>query len=269
MLDYLRAVGVPCRISEEQGEQVVWLQSAADQSALVQALAAQQSGDLPPVRPFSAPSQLAARWRELKQLPVTLSLLLLGLAGGLLVTLNPSLTWVHWFTFTDFRLAGNSIYFSGLSNTLAQAEYWRLLTPMFLHFGLFHLLFNSLWVWEMGRRIEALRSGRLLLLLTLITSLAANGLQYAMSGPSLFGGLSGVLYGYLGYIWIWQRYWPARGFGLNGGIIGFMLVWLVLCLTGVVDQFIDGSVANGAHLGGLLAGIALAAVQMLLEKIKG
>ena len=36
--------------------------------------------------------------------------------------------------------------------------------------------------------------------------------------------------------------------------IGFMLFWLVLCMTGVVDYFIAGSVANAAHLGGLIAG---------------
>jgi GlpG protein len=33
-----------------------------------------------------------------------------------------------------------------------------------------------------------------------------------------------------------------------------MLFWLVLCMTGAVDYFISGSVANAAHIGGLIAG---------------
>jgi GlpG protein len=264
LVTFLRQQKVPCWVSEEQGMQVVWLQSEADYGQFQEALLALQASELQ----VAHPAEIVPRQAKLplKRYSVTLSLLLLGLFGAILVALDTRLSWVHWLTFTEVAIRGNALYFSDLATVLALGQWWRLVSPMILHFGLFHVLFNSLWVWEMGRRIETKRSGRLLLLLSLFTSITANVLQYLMSGPALFGGMSGVLYGYVGYILVWQRLWPARGFGLGAGIIGFMLLWLVLCFTGVVDGFIDGQVANGAHLGGLIGGVLFAALEMLKHK---
>lgn len=264
LVTYLRQKNVPCWVSEEGGQQVVWLQSEAHRPLLAEALTALQAGALPTEAAPAAEG--STRSWPLKHSPVTLGLLILGLAGALLVYVDSNLQWVRWLTFTDLALRGQTVYVFDLSTALSQGQWWRLLSPMVLHFGLFHILFNSLWIWELGRRIEFRRSGLVLILLSLFTSLAANLLQYFMSGPSLFGGMSGVLYGYVGYIWVWQRLWPAHGFSLPGGIIAFMLVWLVLCFSGIVDSFIDGQVANGAHLGGLIGGVVFGLFEMLKRR---
>jgi GlpG protein len=73
-------------------------------------------------------------------------------------------------------------------------------------------------------------------------------------GPSLFGGLSGVLYGLLGHCWIFQLLAPNPAYRLPRGVLVMMLVWLVLCLSGLVSMIGFGEIANAAHVGGLLIG---------------
>lgn len=80
-------------------------------------------------------------------------------------------------------------------------QVWRLFTPMFLHFGIFHIVFNLLWTLEFGRVIELRQGWPAFILITLAISISANLSQYFVSGP-LFGGMSGVIYGLFGYIWI-------------------------------------------------------------------
>ncbi|BFM11434.1 rhomboid family intramembrane serine protease [Simiduia litorea] len=267
VLRTLQLADIPCWVSEDAGEQVVWLASEAHCDILAQALQAQSEGTLavPINHSPIASGRRKFNWRATW---VTLSALVLSVAGALLVYLDVNLNWVHWLTFTNVLVRGNSLYFTDLNFVLEQQQYWRLVTPIFLHFGLFHILFNGLWLWEMGRRIETRRGAGKFIAITLLTGIASNVLQYIMSGPAFFGGMSGVLYGYLGYIWMWQKYHPSEGFGLHSGVIGFMLLWLVVCFTGVVDGFIDGQVANGAHLGGLLCGICLGLLGVITRKLE-
>jgi len=196
---------------------------------------------------------------QFRRTPVLMLCLILSLFGAMIPEWYFGL--VHWLTFQDFQLVSSTeIQFSSLEDTLNNREYWRLITPIFIHFGIFHIAFNGLWLWEFGRRIEALTGSGHFLMLVIVTGTASNFSQYFWGGPSLFGGMSGVLYGLLGYIWIRNKVAPNPGFNLPRGIIGFMLAWLVICMTGVVDLLFRGSIANAAHASGLVAGMFLGAV---------
>jgi len=133
------------------------------------------------------------------------------------------------------------------------SQVWRLFTPALLHFSVLHIVFNLLWWWYLGGQIENKISTSKLFVLFILASSLPNLLQYFMTGPA-FGGLSGVVYGLLGYFWILGKYNPQAGLSLPPAYIGFMLVWLV---AGFFD-LLGVPVANGAHLGGLLVGCALA-----------
>lgn len=195
-----------------------------------------------------------ALWRY----PVTLGAILLGVLGALLVHYDVQLVWVRWLTFQPIQLMGQQLGLASVNAGLEQGEYWRLVTPIFLHFGLFHILFNAMWIWEFGRRIELGLGSLPLIGMIFATGIASNFAQYIWGGPSLFGGLSGVLYGLMGFLWIYNRFRPHPAFELQPGIIGFMLVWVVLGMTGAVDFFMDGSIANAAHVGGLISGMLIA-----------
>jgi GlpG protein len=192
---------------------------------------------------------------QLKKMPVVATLILLSVFGALLVEWAFPL--VHWFTFQDFTIVGESIRFNVATEAMSNGEYWRLLTPIFLHFGLFHVAFNSLWVWELGRRIEPLGGSLHTGIVVLLIGFSSNLGQYLWGGPSLFGGMSGVVYGLLGYVWIRNKVSPRPVLAIPPGLLGFMLFWLVLCMSGVIGFFMSGSIANAAHVVGLLTGIIL------------
>jgi GlpG protein len=171
------------------------------------------------------------------------------------------------FTFLEFKVVGNELYFANLEYTISSHQYWRLLTPMFLHFGWLHIVFNLLWVWEIGKRIEKHSGTSVFLLVVLASSLGANFMQYWLAGVGLFGGMSGVVFGLLGYALCWHLYMRSPYFGLPKGIYIFMLGYLVLGFTGAIDLLGLGSLANGAHLGGLLAGLGIGGVTVFIQFI--
>lgn len=137
--------------------------------------------------------------------------------------------------------------------TLAEVrkgEVWRLVTPIFLHSNLLHLIFNLMWLWDLGRAMEGRFSSRYLLAFVMITAILSNLLQFFWAGP-FFGGMSGVNYALFGFLWIRGKYGKDVEWQLNPSIVTPMLIWYFVCLTGLL-----GPVANAAHTGGLLAGMA-------------
>ena len=142
---------------------------------------------------------------------------------------------------------------------IQQGQLWRLVTPMFLHFSIFHIVFNMLWTWELGRIIEWQQGSWLLAALIFGISIASNLAQYLVSGP-LFGGMSGVIYGLFGYIWIQSLTNPRFRIRLNPVIIKLMLGWFVLCWSGLLERFFGLAVANTAHSAGLASGVVMALI---------
>lgn len=198
--------------------------------------------------------------------PMVLTCILLSCLGALLVSYK--FDWVHWFSFQNFLDVRAERIFFPLDKSLQKGEYWRLVSPMFLHFGLFHVVFNSLWLWELGRRVEKHGGSIQFLAIVLITGFVSNYAQYRFGGPGLFGGMSGVVYGLLGYIWIYNRVSPHILFKLTPGLIPLLVGFLLVCLTGIIDLLIPGQVANAAHVGGLLSGMLLGLVMGSLERRK-
>ena len=98
------------------------------------------------------------------------------------------------------------------------------------------------------------------ILLVIFSAILSNCLQYFWTETSLFGGLSGVIYGLIGFCMIVEFDSQYDRYKLPPALYLFMIVWLLLGFAGILDLFGFGSVANFAHLGGLISGILFAMI---------
>ena len=179
----------------------------------------------------------------------TLSLVLLSVIVTLATSFGQNLPLVQKLSIAEsFTMAGQSGYFANLAE-VRSGQVWRLFTPLFMHFGIIHLFFNLMWLLDLGNLTERIRGSSFLILFVLVVGGASNVAQYYVSGPG-FGGMSGVVYGLLGYVWMHSKFNPWSDFVLHRTTVQMMMVWLVLGFTGLI-----GNIANICHLGGLIGGV--------------
>lgn len=176
--------------------------------------------------------------------PVTVALIVASVAVALLSNLGSSVSTLFPLFIAEPGSAGFQSILSG--------QVWRLLTPIFIHFGVMHVLFNMMWLWDLGGFIERRKGWPFFVGFILAVGIASNVAQYVIEGSPFFGGMSGVVYGLLGYVWMNGRRNPQSGFGLHKQTAVMMFGWYVLCWTGLL-----GPIANWAHTAGLVIGIAV------------
>lgn len=189
--------------------------------------------------------------------PLTWGLIALCIGVGLLTELGEQREMLASLTIADPRVPAPITIISvfGLQIPwldLPLREPWRLVTPMLVHFGLIHILFNLLWLRDLGRILESAHGARYLATFVLVCAVISNIAQYEISQKPLFAGMSGVVYGMLGLVWLRGRLDPHIGYGMSGATMQFMMIWFGL---GFVGNF---GIANWCHLFGLLVGLAWA-----------
>jgi GlpG protein len=164
----------------------------------------------------------------------------------------------------------NRVTWEGL-DAVKHGQVWRLVTPIFLHFSILHLIFNMFWLFDLGSLVETRRGSVFLALMVVVTAAVSNIAEFyfdlsltkaGLRQSPLFGGMSGINYALFGYAWIKGKYQPHLGIGVSQQTTTVLLFWLVLCMTSLV-----GPVANVAHVVGLLGGVAFAYVPFAFSRL--
>ncbi|RRQ80329.1 rhomboid family intramembrane serine protease [Streptomyces griseofuscus] len=129
---------------------------------------------------------------------------------------------------------------------IAQGQYYRLLTAMFLHAGFTHLLFNMLSLWWIGGPLEAALGRARYLALYAVSGLAGSALTYLLAAPNAPSlGASGAIFGLFGATGVLMR-------RLNYD----MRPLFALLVINLIITFTPGfNIAWQAHVGGLVAGV--------------
>jgi membrane associated rhomboid family serine protease len=142
---------------------------------------------------------------------------------------------------TDNRIYREGVLFGPL---VAEGEWWRLFTSMFLHYGPLHLAFNMLALWWFGAAVEQVLGRGRYLLLYLVSGLAGSAGALLASPNALTVGASGAIFGILGAAFVLER---QRTYVLGGGAMGIIVL-------NIVFTFAVPGISIGGHLGGLAGG---------------
>jgi rhomboid protease GluP len=203
------------------------------------------------------------------------------------LTLHPS---HHWFLFSIITTLCALVYLilcsqgadpiNPLSATLfhfgannravvIDGEYWRLITSIFLHGGLVHLVMNIYALYFANLYLAKLHRPVLLISLYLICGIVASITSIWWSESAISVGASGAIFGLFGAILVWSKlgvYDPQDQLSIKNSIQIFILLTLVIGSLGMFAS-VFGNFDNAAHIGGLIAGGILGALLCQLKII--
>jgi GlpG protein len=196
--------------------------------------------------------------------PITLVCLFFSFVGFALVSLGTSPISEYTYLFLYYDQVPAFTDTSDQWYNLRQGEYWRALTPIFLHFGAIHIIFNALWLWFLGSRIEAVYGSLVLGVLVVFTGVVSNTAQAMVSFPIAFGGMSGVVYALFSYVWLVGLVTKEPAFRLPPALFPIMVIFMLISWLGVFDMIAGGEVADTAHTVGFVSGLVCAGITLLV-----
>lgn len=176
---------------------------------------------------------------------------------------------INIFLFVICLFSGELLYSEGafsLRYLLQGREWWRLVTSMFLHADVDHLVGNMLMLYLAGELVERYVGKRKFVILYFFSG-AAGSLFYALY-EYLAGdyadsiGASGAVFGVVGALFIIVACHRGRYGSITMGRMIFMLLYMIYM------GFQTSNVNNAAHIGGLFGGILLTGIYVLAERKK-
>lgn len=261
---------LPHQIREHEGRQVVVVHAPEHVQPALDLYRQWQRGEVQPaedadarVSDFVNPGAFGGGLvRGFKTAPLTLVLIAVCCALAIFAPLAAPTALTFDLLYPDFSYGTRTIVLSRVIDGFGIREFVRMLTPILLHGGLLHLLFNMMWLWELGPRIERAQSTTSLAVVIVVLALISNTVQYLYGGGNNFGGMSGVIYGLFTYIWMWQLIDPRKGLSLPASLIWFMVITLI-----VMTALNLSMIADEAHVGGFIAGILIGALSAIVSRL--
>lgn len=152
-------------------------------------------------------------------------------------------------------------YGAKVNQLIHEGEWWRFITPVFLHIGFTHLALNTLSLYFVGPLVERIFGNVRFLFIYLFAGFAGVLASFIFS-PSLSAGASGAIFGCLGALLYFGAVYPRLFFRTMG-----MNLFVILGLNLVIG-FSVSMVDNSAHLGGLAGGFLAAGIVHFPKKKK-
>jgi len=173
-----------------------------------------------------------ANWREFSRYPVV--------AGTAALAIAVTCAW--WLKLDISALFATA--------EIRRGQVWRLITTIFPHLGILHLLFNVYWLWVFGALIERVFGHAKTALLILFLALGSSAFDFALDQGGV--GLSGVGYGMFGLLWVLSRHDERFHDAIDPRTVNLFVAWFLFCIFTTVTKI--SPVANVAHAAGAILG---------------
>jgi membrane associated rhomboid family serine protease/Tfp pilus assembly protein PilF len=147
---------------------------------------------------------------------------------------------------------------ANLGSLTLQGQWWRLFTCMFIHIGVVHLALNMWALWEVGYLAEHLYGPRTFVAVYLLSGVAGGLASMARNPLVVSAGASGAIFGIAGALiaTLYLGKIPAERHALRVTLVSL----IAFAGYNLAYGFVKGNIDNGAHVGGLVAGLLLGAV---------
>jgi membrane associated rhomboid family serine protease len=173
------------------------------------------------------------KWTEIPKYPVIVAVSIV--AVGITVA---------WYS-------GVNLAFLFESGDIRRGQFWRLLTSVFPHLGLLHLVFNLYWLWILGTVVERAFGHAKTALLLAFFAIGSNSLDFAFDRSGV--GLSGVGYGLFGLLWILSERDERFKGAIDKRTVDLFIGWFFICIVTTLTHIFV--VANVAHAAGAVLGV--------------
>ena len=267
---YLRQQGILHRIVEESGKQSVYVSRSSDIDFVKESL--RKYLETGPCEELAIEKKRVGKenliflilnltFKSFVSNPATFLLILICVAVAFLTSMGRN---TDGASFLFYPLIDPQSFLLLLRDITTISTAFRTTFPMFLHFGELHLVFNMVWLWYFGRQLERIGSTWFFITLVIIFSFVSNTSQYLALGYNNFGGMSGVVYGLLGYTWVCHVFMPKRRLLMSHSIFIFFVISLF-----IMEFFASSWIATAAHLGGLLSGLVVGLLVVIHSRWSG
>jgi membrane associated rhomboid family serine protease len=181
----------------------------------------------------------APKWTEFPHYPV--------IAGTTILAIAVTIAW--WS-----KLDVSPLFETAM---IRRGELWRLLTGIFPHVDILHLLFNIYWLWTLGTLIEQASGHLRAAVLIALFALGSGSLEFAFALGGV--GLSGVVYGLFGLLWVLSMRDDRFRDAVDPKTVLLFVGWFFFCIAmTVMHIFSVGNIAHGAGaVLGALTGTAI------------
>ena len=133
---------------------------------------------------------------------------------------------------------------------------WGLVTTVFVHGSLWHILFNMIWLVQLGRILERTLPPAVYLGFIIAAAAVGSATELLVSGQTGIG-MSGVVYAMFGLMWAGRGGYPVWGTAATRDNLRYFVLWGLFCVVATYFHWFGLNVANGAHAGGFLFGLCI------------
>ncbi|WP_342601427.1 rhomboid family intramembrane serine protease [Psychrobacillus sp. FSL H8-0483] len=167
------------------------------------------------------------------------------------------------YILTSMPIIGNQLFNLGVHFNLliSEGEYWRLVTPIFLHASLSHLLFNMFSLFIFGPELEQIAGKARFLTIYLLAGLIGNVATYLIHDWNYTSvGASGAIYGMLGAF-------AALVYYTKNFLPQLKQIIIPIIVIGVIMTFIQPGINTTAHIAGLITGFVIGIIYFHPKRI--